>query len=344
MTMAQSSCAVCESGHYNIMLHRIGFTTKDLGADSDLRRRERVVNDRLHSVVGDLCVMRCRDIESSRQAAMALWAGPEIVVGYLEELAITCHRGRRHIQKDGDDSLFVQLNHGRAAIGGSQFGRDYELAPGFGTISVHNASLDIQSHPGMGLLGITLPRHLTEDWSLAPEDLAGRVISLDQPSMRLLKHYAGLFHAEPDADDDLIAGATRHLAWLIGSGFSALKPREAGEKHARSIGTARLAAIRSHIARHSADPCLSAATTGRALGISERMVQHVLTAAGTSFSGLCGKLRAEKARILLLDPALDHVPVSEIGFLCGFNDVSAFYRVFRARYDDTPGGVRSRTR
>ena len=322
------------------MLHRIGFTTSDLVSDGDMRSRERVVNDRLRGVVSDLCEMRCRDAENSHDATMELFAGPEIVVGYLNDLAIDCHRGASHIQRDGDDSLFVQLNLGTAAIGGGQFGRDYDLAPGQGTFSVHNASLDIRSQKGTGLLGITLPRHLTEAWTAAPEDLAGRTVSLDQPAMRMLVHYARIFTSEPNADSDLIACATRHMAWLIGAGFSAIKPRDTAEKHGRSIIDARLTGVRNHVARHFANPTLSAATTGRALGISERMVQHVLTVSGTSFSRLCNKIRAEKARILLLDPALSHVPASEIGFLCGFSDVSGYYRAFRLRFDDTPAGVR----
>ena len=322
------------------MLHRIGFTTEDLTTDGDIRGRERTVNERLRGVVADLCEMRCRDAENSHDATMALFAGPEIVVGYLRDLAIDCHRGLDHIRRDGDDSLFLQLNLGTAAIGGTQMGRDYDLAPGQATFSVHNASLDIHSQKGTGLLGITLPRHLTEDWHVAPEDLAGRAISLDQPAMRMLVNYARMFTAEPNADAELVAGATRHMAWLIGAGFAALKPRETAEKHSRSVGDARLAGVRHHIARHFADPALSAATTARVLGISERLVQHILTVSGTSFSRLCGRIRAEKARILLLDPALDHVPASEIGFLCGFSDVSGFYRAFRLRFDDTPAGVR----
>jgi len=74
-------------------------------------------------------------------------------------------------------------------------------------------------------------------------------------------------------------------------------------------------------------------------------VQHVLAAAGESFSQLLTSARLRRAYTLLLDPAFDDVAISDIAFNCGFAEVTSFYRVFRAAFDITPGALReSRSR
>ncbi len=326
------------------MALNIGFTSEDLPSGGDLRHRERALNGRFRDVVADLCDMRCADIDHSFDGSLALCVTPEIVVGYLSGLAITCHRGASHIRNDGNDALFVQLNLGLGHIGGRPVGRDYDLAPGQAAFCVHNASVDIRSQAGTGLLGITLPRHLVADWTMAPEDLAGTVVGLDHPALRLLAPYARLFQSQPDAGPGLVAASTRHMAMLIGTGFGALDPRAALDRHGQAVGDARLAGITDLVRRQCAAPDLTAARVGAQLGISERMVQHVLHRAGTSFSQLAGALRAERARALLLDPAFAGVSTADIGFACGFGDVSAFYRSFRRRFDATPGQLREMAR
>ncbi len=318
----------------------IGFTSADLPAGGDVRHRERMLNGRLKAVVGELCDMRCGDIDHSFDGGLALCVAPDIVVGYLSGLAITCRRGADHIRNDGDDSLFIQLNLGASPIGGRQFGRDYDLAPGQAAFCVHNASVDIRSRQGTGLLGITLPRRMAAGWTTAPEDLAGRVVGIDHPALRLLAPYARLFQSQPDAGAGLVAASAQHMALLIGTGFGALDARTAFDRPDAAVGDARLAGIRDLMRRQCARPDLGAAEVGRRIGISERMVQHILYRAGTSFSQQLGAFRCERARALLLDPAFADVSTAEIGFLCGFADASAFYRAFRRRFDATPGAIR----
>ncbi len=324
------------------MTEKLEFTTADVAAGRDLKTRQSYVNRHLDVATGGVAVMRCADIDHSHHGRMVFTRTPHVVIGQISDIAVTCRRELGHIRNDGDDSLFVHFNLGGGRIGGQQFGRNYELATGQGTVSVHNASVDFTTQAGSGLLGIALPRHLVETWSIAPEDLAARIVDLDHPYLRHMRHYVGIVLDEPDEVPGLMASAAAHIAHLLGVGFGAIKPH-AVESHPEAAGPgARLMAIRRYIRQYAAAGDLSAAVLGRQLGLSERTVQHTLNQAGTSFSRLCADIRAEKALYMLMDPAASHIATVEIGFLCGFNDVSAFYRAFKARYDDTPGNWRKR--
>jgi len=52
----------------------------------------------------------------------------------------------------------------------------------------------------------------------------------------------------------------------------------------------------------------------------------------------------EEARSLLANPAMAERSVTEIALSVGFNDVSTFYRVFRAESGVTPGDYRAGAR
>ncbi|ESQ91485.1 hypothetical protein ABAC460_05740 [Asticcacaulis sp. AC460] len=322
------------------MLHVAGFTTEDL-TRTDQDGREREINARFRDSVGTIC-----DMISTRNAGLDgrfdLTVTPEMIVAFLSGLAIDCHRGVRHIANDGDDALVVHINLGTTSIYGGHLGRDYTVAAGEAAFGVHNAAIDFTTGEGTGLLGITVPRHLTESWRIPPEDLAGRTVPVSHPALQLLVPYARLFQSIRAQDLGLIAASTRHMALLLGAGFGAIDMNEESERHAPAVGEARLHAIRRLMRRDCTTEGLTAEGIGRRLGISERMVQHVLQQAGTSFSRQLGDFRAERARVLLTDPAFAATPTTEIGFRCGFNDVSSFYRAFKRRFDASPGDVRSR--
>jgi len=72
------------------------------------------------------------------------------------------------------------------------------------------------------------------------------------------------------------------------------------------------------------EPSLEAAA--RRLGQSRRSLQRRLEASGTSFAKLAGEVRRERAEALL---AARDVSVSEVSFLLGFSEQSAFTRAFR---------------
>ncbi len=63
-------------------------------------------------------------------------------------------------------------------------------------------------------------------------------------------------------------------------------------------------------------------------------------ASGTSFTARVNELRLQKAFALLNERGGGGRRISEIALQAGFSDISHFNRLFRARFGDTPSGVR----
>ena len=95
--------------------------------------------------------------------------------------------------------------------------------------------------------------------------------------------------------------------------------------------------VRSAIAEHlTGDP--SPAAIGPALGMSARSLQRQLKAEGTTYAEIREDLRRELARAYLRDRALS---ITEIAFLLGFEDSSAFARAFRRWTGISPSEFRA---
>jgi len=77
----------------------------------------------------------------------------------------------------------------------------------------------------------------------------------------------------------------------------------------------------------------------RRVASSERTLRRRLDDHGTSFRALLDETRAELARGYVRDPRL---PLSEVAFLLGFSEPSAFHRAFKRWTDTTPSAWRAR--
>jgi AraC-like DNA-binding protein len=76
----------------------------------------------------------------------------------------------------------------------------------------------------------------------------------------------------------------------------------------------------------------------RTLGVSARTLQRQLREEGTAFAAVLAELRREMAPPLLRDGRL---AVSEVAFLLGYEDPSAFQRAFRRWFGRSPRAFRS---
>jgi AraC family transcriptional activator of tynA and feaB len=95
------------------------------------------------------------------------------------------------------------------------------------------------------------------------------------------------------------------------------------------------------IEEHLADDDLAPAATARRLGVSVRWVHAQFAGREHSYAGTVRRLRLERARRDLCDPALRHLRVIDVAADAGFGDVTAFHRAFRRELGVTPGQVRS---
>jgi AraC-like DNA-binding protein len=82
----------------------------------------------------------------------------------------------------------------------------------------------------------------------------------------------------------------------------------------------------------------SASALARRLRMSVRTLNRSLAAEGTTYRKLLDQLRCDLATRHLAD---DRVSISEVAFLLGFSDISAFHRAFRRWTGRTPAAFRA---
>ncbi|MFO0745589.1 MAG: AraC family transcriptional regulator [Myxococcota bacterium] len=117
------------------------------------------------------------------------------------------------------------------------------------------------------------------------------------------------------------------------------------ERHAEALLAARPAPAQSMAARVAREvtaalgegaPTLAA--IAQRMRMSERSLQRRLKDEGVSFDGLVEGLRRELALSYLADPK---VAISEVAYLLGYSEPSAFHRAFKRWTGTTPGEVRA---
>ena len=91
-----------------------------------------------------------------------------------------------------------------------------------------------------------------------------------------------------------------------------------------------------YIDAHLFDPALSPNVCARALGVSERYLHQALSQYGERFSQLVLSKRLDASAQQLRDPRFAHHRISNIAWLCGFQDSAHFSRVFARRFGVAP--------
>jgi AraC-like DNA-binding protein len=108
-------------------------------------------------------------------------------------------------------------------------------------------------------------------------------------------------------------------------------------REAFSSDPAFTALVRQRLAANMEGGALSMADVARSLGTSPRSLHRRLSDEGTSFNDLLDKVRRQFAEQYLGRPRL---AISEVAYLVGFNDPSAFFKAFRRWTGVTPSEFR----
>lgn len=96
------------------------------------------------------------------------------------------------------------------------------------------------------------------------------------------------------------------------------------------------------IGHHAGDPEFNVCVLAENLGLSRRTLQREFQRHGDTVSGRILACRLERARAriaLLVEGQRGEASITTIAYDSGFNDLSYFYRTFRARYGRAPGGL-----
>jgi AraC-like DNA-binding protein len=238
---------------------------------------------------------------------------------------------------DGDDSVgFIVCPRSKSQL--SQRSQDVELRGGDAIAILHSEPAIVTYVDGL-LLGLAVPRDALAQRVTDVEGLAMRPISRRTEAFRLLMAYLRSVFKEgalaaPNLRDMVVA----HIHDLVALSIGEYAPL--GESSTSAVVAARHSAVLAYIAAHYQEPGLSVQTAARGQGISPRYLQRRMASSGSSFTGHVNELRLQQAFKLLTEFEARPQRISDIALDVGFSDVSHFNRLFRARFGDSPSGVR----
>ncbi|MCE9657299.1 MAG: helix-turn-helix domain-containing protein [Burkholderiales bacterium] len=188
-----------------------------------------------------------------------------------------------------------------------------------------------------------LPRRSLDRYLARPGRLPMIHLRRGTPECALVASCLGALDGDAERIDPRIAEPVAdHLVRLVATAAGiAPELRESGREALRS---ATLRRVMDHAVANLADPALSPGSIAGRLGMSVRKLHMLFEPIGMSFGEWLHERRIAEARSLLANPAMAERSVVEIALAVGYNDLSTFYRVFRAEAGVTPGEYRAGSR
>ncbi|MGY8667881.1 AraC family transcriptional regulator [Bradyrhizobium sp. UFLA05-109] len=238
---------------------------------------------------------------------------------------------------DSDDSIgIIVCAPGRSLL--SQRCQEVELRAGDAAAILHSEPANVTYVDGL-LFGLAVPRHALAQRVANVESLAMRPISHRTEALRLLMAYLkSAFKDRALAAPRLRDAVLAHIYDLVALAIGECTPL--GESNVNAVVAARCSATLDYIAAHFQQPELSVEMVARCQGISPRYLQRLIASSGSSFTRHVNELRLQRALELLTESHASTQRISDIALEAGFSDVSHFNRLFRARFGESPRGLR----
>lgn len=280
--------------------------------------------------------------------------GPEfsgqIVRSQLGRIEITdvrtdseiARRTRRHIAGSATDAyIYLLVKAGQLQV--SQFGRTCIIGPGQYALLDLDEPYEFNHAAPVHKVGLKLPHLLLRRSAGEIAALCARPQSAASGMARLAAEYiSGLTDPDVELSDDQTYLLSRTASDLV---FLSL---DANTRTVFADTSAVRAAIRRRavvfIEGHHANPDLRPETVAAALKVSLRYLHQCFEASDLSVMQQIKKTRLDRALSDLEDPTLRHLSIGQVALRNGFSNVSHFNEAFRARFNRTPGDVRSRNR
>lgn len=217
-------------------------------------------------------------------------------------------------------------------------GRQVMLESGDVVLLDMSRRFDLTFRNGHHELVWMLPRETLATLLAKPERVAAAISgrrgfgALLAGSMRMLAGEAGRLDAGSQRSLRL------HLCNLAAQALGATLPVE--EARRKTYHMERRQQIFAYVEAHLCENDLTAERVARALKMSRRWLHELFSEGGTSFAVWIARRRIEECRRRFEDSRYDHLPISAIAFSQGFNELSTFYRQFRAHCGTRPRDVR----
>jgi AraC-like DNA-binding protein len=269
------------------------------------------------------------------QAEAVMRALPGVRVA-LSNSSAAYYERTRGLAAESDGSIGMIVNLGPTAAA-SQLGESLELSTGDAAAVLTEQAGKLT---GTGHLGILLPRDVLASRVDDLDSAVMRLIPSSTEPLRLLVSYLKLVQAEVMlATPELRQAVVSHIHDLVALALGA--NRNTRESGLGAVVAARLAAALADINRSFTEPGLTLAAVALRQGVSPRYLQRLFEESGMSFTARVNEMRLQRAFALLNREHNRGRPISEIAWQAGFSNVSHFNRLFRARFGDTPTGIRA---
>jgi len=213
----------------------------------------------------------------------------------------------------------------------------------------NDSPIRIGSRTGFKGIDVVMPRAEFEARDMRPDDAVMRRLSPQNEVLGLLRSYLqGLAKSGVGGAVELGTATVarevvqRHIFDLVALAVS--WQGTIGESNLESVVDARLKAALGYIETHFDDPRLTLEKVARSQGISAVYLRRLMKASGRSYLKVVNELRLQKAFKALSEVGQNDRTIFEIAMTAGFSDIAHFHRLFRARFDDTPGAVRKKSR
>ena len=236
---------------------------------------------------------------------------------------------------DGEDDVCLIVPvEGRMSI--DQRGRHAVAQAGDGVLLVYREPAELHFEQ-MDYEAIRVPFSALAPLTRDVEAAAAGCVPHDSQALQLLRSYLASLPtclAEPR----LRSVITTHVYDLMALAIGAT--REARELATlRGVRAARLEAIKLQVMN---DREIRLEEIASSQAISPRYVQMLFEEDGTTYSEFVLGVRLDAAYSMLVSPRYSYWSIAAISLEAGFGDLSHFNRRFKARFSDTPSGIRAR--
>ena len=260
---------------------------------------------------------------------------PDITTSFGTVNPMSWHR-TGELLADGNDDLCISWMAGKYLLARPGH-EDVEAAPGAGCLTSLDQRWRGTTLDGSWMMCVHFKRSALERLVEDVDGIVPGCVEPARPESRLLFDYLRSIHAIPNAGHHGPMFAS-HLTDLLALALGANRD---GQEQARLGGAraARLLAVKRYVCKHLASSRLSAESAGKALNLSSRYVRSLFADQGTTFSDYVTERRLRLA-FEALQCRDQEKTVADIALAVGFAEPSTFYRLFKARYQMTPGDVR----
>jgi AraC-like DNA-binding protein len=248
-------------------------------------------------------------------------------------------RTSRGISRDRCDAYLLSLQLGGIAQL-SQGGREAVLKPGeLGMVDARRP-FSVRLSGDVHRMVANLPHRMVHRYAPMWRDLNALRIGEIEPGVDLLREYV-LRLADPAfAVDSAIAEVLgENLCALLGA---VVAHPVNGLSEAHPQRDLRLEALLAYMRRNCSDPDLSPSAAAVHLRVSVRTVHKLMEQTERSFGEWLLDERLHRCVRMLQDPTHLRRKISDIAWICGFNDLSHFNNMFRSRLGTTPSDLRRR--